>query len=332
MLVLGLAVQLTEKQMRDTQMLVEDRVSLERYLTGTAEKPFAFRVLVPFLVRSIDRLVPEAAQREIGNQTFFSQTLPDILPPGASRFQYKSLALVLVLSLLAYAAIGWITCRRLFTPSVWFSQAVPVLYVATLIPFLTGGLGHIYDFAVLAFTAALLLCLLTGRHAAYLVLFAVSCLNKETTLLMTLAYAACYWDRLPRRFLGGMLLAQFAIFAAIQGTIRWVYAANDGEGIDLWWRFQLNWLTSRSFSECAAFLVILFLLAYRFDEKPEPVRRACILLVPQLVLFFVASWSGELRNLYEVVPLLMLLGCRNLELLAPYCFASASPPRSGIRR
>jgi hypothetical protein len=150
----------------------------------------------------------------------------------------------------------------------------------------------------------------------FLVLFAVSCLNKETTLLMTVAYAAYFYDRLPRRKFLLYLGIQCLTFGLIYGYLRYHFAANPGVSMEIVWLDQLQWFMGRTFGDFATFLIIAGLIAYRWDEKPLVLRRAAAMLVPHIALFLIAVNPGEMRNFYESLPLLTLLFCRNLQLLA----------------
>ena len=300
LLAVVLAGFLVYQQTMKTQMLTEKRVALEAYLGGTAHRPFAYRILVPLTIRFLD-------------WTFLKRLGPELfhkIPP-----YYYSLDVVLFISLLGYATASYLTYRHLFVSRWWYRALIPLLSLVCVIPFASRWLGHIYDFSLLMFMGILLFALVSGQHRVFLIVFAVSCLNKETTLLMTVAYASYFYDRLPKRQLLLSLLVQCATFAFIYGFLRYHFAANPGAAMDFWWKGQVSWFMKRSFEDLATFVVIVALITFRWHDKPLVLRRASVMVIANVVLFLLGGSPGEMRNFYESLPLLTLFVCRNLELL-----------------
>jgi hypothetical protein len=184
-----------------------------------------------------------------------------------------------------------------------------------LFPFVAGNVGHIYDFTQLLFMAALLGAMAAGRQGLYLVLFTCACFNKETTIFASIAYAFYFVDHLRRRTLVAMLLAQALIFGLIYFGLRRHYAGNPGQGMENWAAAQMAWLGRRTFSEYLAWTGGILLVAYRWPEKPVLMRRAAWVLVPHLALIVTSAYPGEVRNLYESLPILSLFVLRNVALL-----------------
>ena len=120
---------------------------------------------------------------------------------------------------------------------------------------------------------------------------------------------------MPRQNFLLYLGIQCLTFAFIYGYLRYHFAANPGVSMEIVWLDQLQWFMLRTFADFATFLIIVGLLAYRWDEKPLVLRRAAAMLVPLIALFLIAVNPGEMRNFYETLPLLTLLFCRNLQLL-----------------
>ena len=213
-MVIGLSAFLTYHQITATGMLKHWRVKLELYLDGTVHKPWAYRVLVPVSIRFLSHAVPETqVQNGIRTGAEIIQALRKSSPgykgvsetaaPGNAVAKlpsyYLHLAGITFLAMLVYPSIVGVLYRRLFVSPWWYRALVPVISLVILIPFVRGGFGHIYDFPLLMFMAALLYAMASHRHKLFLVLFAVSCLNKETTLLMTVAYAAYFMTGCPDR-------------------------------------------------------------------------------------------------------------------------------------
>ena len=222
------------------------------------------------------------------------------------------LGAILMASLIGYVVIGRRLWATLFGPC-GIPELVPVGLLAVMLPFVADRLGHVYDFTVLFFMTTLLYLIATRRHALYLVFFALSLLNKETTILAAVAFAANSVGRLPRRTFVLMMLAQIIAFILIYGGLRLHYAGNLGSGMDCWVKGQVRWFFALEFPEFLAYLGGILLVAYRWPAKPLMMRRSIWMVGPHVALFVAGAYPGEFRNLYESVPLLSLFVLRNIQ-------------------
>lgn len=312
-LLLVLSLVLTHVLMKRTTMLVEDRVRLERYLDESAHRPFIYRVLLPRMIRVLKATIADAAVRPVAGRVMV-HLVPTSLVSSADMVAHFYLAVLLVLSLIGYALVAGRLYIRLF-PGLRYPEVVPVCMLALLLPFVAGNLGHIYDFTLLLFMAALLYAIATHRHLLFLVLFTVSCFNKETTVLAAVAYACYFLDRMPWKAFIPMVLAQGLIFSVIYFSLHHRYAGNPGQGVENWVEQQFTWLARRSFADYLSWLGGILLVAYHWPGKPLVMRRAAWMLAPHLGLVVTSAFPGEVRNLFESVPLLSLFVLRNLQQL-----------------
>jgi len=228
---------------------------------------------------------------------------------------YYYFALLSVCSLLIYGVLSRRLFEDLFGWNRFFGPLIPSIALVLLLPFQARQIAHLYDFGVLVLMSALLYAMAAERHRLFLLLFAVSCFNKETTVLITIAYAVYFFDRIPRRRFLTFISIQLLLFIVIYGGLLYYFSANPGVPVEHHWRKQFWWLVSLQFSDYSNFIVWLLLFSYRWGEKPILLRRAAVPLVANAVLFFIGGYPGEFRNFYESVPLLTLFVCRNLELL-----------------
>jgi hypothetical protein len=310
-LLIVLSVVLTQAIMKRTTMLVEDRVKLQRYLDGTAHRPFRYRVLVPGMIRVLTATIPDSVVRPIANRVM-GHLLPQSIDDSADRVAHFYLAGIFVLSLVGYALMAGRLYVRLF-PGIRHPEVIPVGFLMLLLPFAAGTLGHIYDFTVLLLMAALLYAIASHRHWLFLVLFTVSCFNKETTVFAAVAYACYFVDRMPYRAFIPMVLAQGAVFSFIYFGLHHHYAGNPGKGLENWTAEQLTFLGRRSFADYLSWLGGILLVAYHWPDKPLVMRRSIWMLVPNVCLAVTSAFPGEVRNLYESVPLLSLFVLRNIQ-------------------
>ena len=325
-LLLGLSLVLTHAQMTHTTMLVEERVKLERYMDETAPRPFIFRVLVPRIIHGLKATIPDTVGRPIADRVVVP-LLPRSLVNSADRVTHFYLAGILVLSLIGYALVAGRLYLRLF-PGLHYPEAVPVGMLALLLPFVAGNVGHIYDYTLLFFMVSLWYAIATHQHFLFLGLFTVSCFNKETTVFAAIAYACYFVDRISWKALIPMVLTQGVIFSLIYLSLRHHYAGNPGRNVENWTASQFAWLGRQTFADYLSWLGGILLVAYHWPDKPLVMRRTAWVLVPHLCLVVTSAFPGEVRNLYESVPLLSLFVLRNIQELvggsgSPTCFGES---------
>jgi hypothetical protein len=222
-------------------------------------------------------------------------------------------------SLIGYALVGaslYSTLSPEGLRSHWIVAPVLLLFVA---PVIYKGLGHIYDFTVLFFMACLLRAMASERHVLYLLVFALSCVNKETTILMSVAYAAIFFRRMAFSRYAIMLAAQLAVFLVIYFTIRTAFKNNPGESMEVHVHEQFAYYRSHLSNVymfaifSIAIVLFLLLLTFRWNEKPQFLRRSSLMIVPQIALVFYGGSPGEVRGLYEIVPIISMLILSSLE-------------------
>jgi hypothetical protein len=305
---------LTYAIMTQTQLLTEPRVTVERYVAGTASKPFCFRALVPWLVRALGMCMPLSLTGSVCGQGS-TLHLCSLLPtdPGARRF-YLSFGLVLFLSIAAY---GW-KLQSMFRMTVgvsnmqaWCMTAVALLVHAAVLR--VGGYGHAYDFTVLALFAAMLSALLADEIGVFALLFAVASWTKETAILMSFSFAIVYVDRLPRARLLTYLGLQLLLYAVAQGTVRWIFSGNAGAIVEPWYLEQIQWFLRKPIQRVAFFTLLGGVVFGRWSKRGVVLRRAAVMLVPHLCLFAYGGRPAEWRALYESFPVLFILSLGNVQ-------------------
>ncbi len=291
---------------------VNPHAPLEGMIEGTAHRPYVYRTLLPTTVRLMLAATPgkliasieKRVARRPWSEPFRAQFR---IPPG---WLYAGLLTfgLMYLSLLGYTAVLYRLQRFLLPEATGLSRhAAPVLGLLVLPPFFS--FGYIYDFPVLLLSSLCFLCLFSGRWFWYLAWFTLACINKETSVLMLLPFFACNYDRLALRAMVPLLAAQVAIFALTRGLIVLAFASNPGVTMyQTFHRHVPHLLSLPSFTGLFAFIVLLFVFAYRWGEKPVAVKRAfCWLLLPIGVLFLAGGIPGEYRVFYETLPAAVLL-------------------------
>lgn len=183
---------------------------------------------------------------------------------------------------------------------------------------------YVYDLPAAVFTLALVLCLArfvqapeTGRLMAYLGLFALATVNRETTMFMLPAFVAACWGVLERRTLATALAAQVIIFVVIQAAIKWFvpglpnpYASIPGTNYEIHltdnlWLFTNPLYLLTYLARFGAGLYLPILLLHRYLD---PVLKRTLLWfgIPFLVSTVLFGRLVEHRVVIEIVPLLWL--------------------------
>jgi hypothetical protein len=192
-LIVLVAAVLAREQVLHTNILYEKRVALDSYVDGNVSRPFAYRVLLPQIMRGINAATPTSAASILDR---LGERLGSSGPQNKYPRDIVWLAALQFASLIGYALIGASLYSQLLSRErLWSRLIVAPTLLFLLFPIVLSGWGHIYDFAVLFFMVCLLWAMARERHVLYLVVFVVSCLNKETTILMSAAYAAVFFRR-----------------------------------------------------------------------------------------------------------------------------------------
>lgn len=183
---------------------------------------------------------------------------------------------------------------------------------------------YVYDLPAAVFTLALVLCLArfvqtpgTGWLMAYLGLFALATVNRETTMFLLPAFLAVCWGVLERRTIATALAAQVIIFVVIQAAIRWSvpglpnpYASIPGTNYEIHltdnlWLFTNPLYLLTYLARFGAGLYLPVLLLHRYLD---PVLKRTLLWfgIPFLVSTVLFGRLVEHRVVIEIVPLLWL--------------------------
>lgn len=314
-----LSYKAVDNQLTETNLLHEDRVSLARYLAGTAFRPFAYRLLTPLLVEFAQNVlhIPDLV-RMLGP---FVQQKTALLCAGATSDPRPSCDNIVAYMSVAY---GFVFCFlitmycmavRLFGRPMSGLLAVGLSYAAVNAVILL-KLSHVYDFGGLLFVALLLLTLEYRKYLLYTVILAIAYANKETAILYSGVFFAVNFGRLPLRRNLIYFGAQLLLFLVIHGSIRQYFSHNEGFGHEYYLPLQISFFTEHVTLSILLFMLFsIVLFFYRFGEKNHTIRRACIVIYPWFVLFMIGGVEREVRVTFEIFPLLLLLAQDSLHRL-----------------
>ena len=217
---------------------------------------------------------------------------------------------------------------------VHFSEAwggaVELLPGAALVclPVFYRYISYDYDLPQLLLFSLGLLLLAKRRWGWFYAVLVLGALNKETTILLVMIHLLGHWKRMGRGALLGHAAAQLLIVAGVRGLLQFVlFADNPGAPAERWlgrnWEmvsdpgswgflfFHFAWVGRTSLivptNFNVVFLLLVPLVCWRWSDKPVLLRRG-LWIGPVLVgLTFFLGFIDEMRDYYEVYPIVFLL-------------------------
>jgi hypothetical protein len=284
-------------------------------LDGTAARPYVYRALVPLSVSGLTRFVSDEQRAELRESLTEHHPVTrvlDNLVPGWERDAAPEY--ILCLGLIWLSLVGFAYSLRYLASGVY---AAPLI-VIQLLPFLAYfGLppsfepygSYLYDFTVLFLFTLGLGLLVRRKWLPYLLLFLVSCINKETTVLLALIFFLHFLPkgRMPRgRFLQ-LLVVQGVIFLAVRTGLQMTYAQNPGDPVEFHLLRNIFKFPRYPIGFVVSSLVIIGFVLHDWRAKSAFLRTTFLMLVPLLGLTVFLGFLDELRDYYEVYAAGLLL-------------------------
>ena len=277
---------------------------------GKASKPFVYRVLLPTTVRVLSAPVPQTLRNTISNKIENSISLNKLFKKlkweKELAVEYSFAMLIMFLSLWGFS----IAIRYLFilfyNSSSWFADSVSVLALLGL-PTMFQYTSFIYDFPLLLLYTLGLIFLYKQDWLNFLIIFLVGCINKETTILLTLVFYIFYKSSLKKELFNKLLIAQFAIFLLIKSLLYFIFKNNQGTFIEFHLiDHNLRLLTGYDLTLAAAVLGLILLVFYKWNEKPNFLKTSLWMFIPLVILTLFLGYLDELRDYYEVYPIVII--------------------------
>jgi hypothetical protein len=313
--------------------------SFDRMVSFTADRPFAYRVLMPMLINSSAAVFPKdfinshkkwltdssPLTKYAKNKLYFHENI-------ALKVHLEYVYLYLSLILLLYS-IRYLT-QNIYSFPTNFSDVVPAIGLLFLpLTFTTGG--HIYDFPELLLMALCLICIVKKKWVLYYPMFVLAILNKEINVLLILFFIAFCQDTISKKDLLKHAAGHILIGATLVFWVRFIFADNPLlPGVNDYWKYNIRfWLTPKSYflfwdayhvgvpifpRGSNIFLIIFtaFFVFYKWNDKPLQVRRLLIytscFAIP---LFLCKGWADEIRTLSLMFPAIYLLAVYSLDRL-----------------
>ena len=307
------------------------RDSLSQMVYYRADRPFVYRTLLPTTVNLLTRLVPEKTRQAAVDMVKRNDTLRSFFPvdkdqePRSGSLKLETnypVETLIALALMIGCLIGFLRAILLlydhcYVGPLSFRAAVPVVASAGIVPWLTYT-SHPYDLVSLVLSAWSFLLLAREQWLKYLLVFLLSCINKETALLNTFVLVTYFAAQglLFTRLAAALISAQVVMFAVIKSAITFAFRANPGSLFEFH-LFDINipilrsWLQHHyGLEQLVTACILVAAVFFQWNRKPLVLRSGLILFFPLAFLGLFLGVMDEWRahtDLYTPL-LLMILG------------------------
>lgn len=294
------------------------RASLHQMVAATAFRPFAGRILVPWLVGRIDAATPQTVQDSfwlVMGHTGFSL---EYLNFDYQEFVFEVLAILMFFGCALFARRAYAIA---FDARPAESSIAALVYLLA-IPLWFRYFDYVYDPATVFFATAMAYCILAGRLWLFAGLFVLASINKETAVLALPVWAYACYARGKKVEAGASVIVLGAAYFVIRRLIGLHIAHNLGTDLETHFAdHQAVILQKYVGSAVYAFVVMFLMLAlalWGWREKPAILRAGLLLtLLPLVAMSVPYGYVDELRALYDAFPYVLLLGLPTLlEMLA----------------
>jgi hypothetical protein len=193
-----------------------------------------------------------------------------------------------------------------YNTSSWFADSVSLLALLGL-PTMFQYTSFIYDFPLLLLYTLGLIFLYKQDWIKFLIIFLIGCVNKETTILLTLVFYIYFKSNLQQELFNKLLVTQIAIFILVKGLLYFIFINNPGTFIEFHLiDHNLRLLTGYDLTLAAAVLGLILLVFYRWNEKPKFLKTSLWMIIPLIILTLFLGYLDELRDYYEVYPAVII--------------------------
>lgn len=309
--------------------------SIQRMLDGTAHRPFVYRTLLPAVTNGIVEITPQAMQDGVSSAVQSikdSEWLANLKLVQATYFTYYDITTIetyilakpewiypmtvtvalMFASLLGYAWMLYRLATRVFPQSQTIPLLAPLLGLLIL-PTHMAVHFKLYDFPTLFLGTACLYAIFRLKWRLYCALFALACLNHESASLLIIPavmWASLFLTRSKQMV---MLLVQVAIFTVVKTQVNAWYAGNDG--IDMYFSYGkqlLFFIGGWTYLDLLYGLSLCLLIFMHWEQKPRFLRLALWMYPAALAAFLLNGQPLEYRVMFEVFPVLALLGAHTI--------------------
>lgn len=219
------------------------------------------------------------------------------------------------------ATIIIMLCAIGFVVGMWFllksylnnewKIALSVIVASEVLALMAVFPPHIYDIPTAMFFTVSLALFARRKFIPYLILFPFACLNRETTILLTVLFAVFFFGRLEKKAYLILLVSQIIIYAVVFLAVR--IAFRDTPGREFFDALLYNLRIYASVPVLTAILVDVFLAVFlvvnhKWERAPYLMRTAFLVFAPILtIMYLFIGVSFEVRVFIELLPVIIVI-------------------------
>jgi hypothetical protein len=292
---------------------------------GTGEKPFVYRTLVPTFVRTIVTSIPKEIRlpisRSLSTNTLINQFFNGIrlACPADNTLDFILVLTLMYLSLFGFLFAFQYLFSSLFKAPKVYGYLLSLFAIFSLPPLLIKYPLHIFkvhnnDLTTLFLFTLSLALMYRAKWLDFIVVYTLSCFNKESTILLTLLFIIQFYkkDKMERTLFKKLLLAQIIIFSSIKFGLFLFFKDNPGAFFEFH-LFDYNIpilkdiLNTYSLSTVITLITVFVLIFYKWSEKPLFLKNAFWATLPLLPITLFVGVIDEKRVFLEIYPTIVLL-------------------------
>ncbi|MBU4330903.1 MAG: hypothetical protein ABIK95_07285 [Acidobacteriota bacterium] len=280
---------------------------------GDAHKPFVYRVLLPSIIRTASGILPRDTKASTEDRVRRTSFVRNRFQAWNWEVAY-ALEYVLTFVLMYLSLVGFVIALRYLFLGLYKIPPliIDLTCVAALgvLPAFFKYTSFLYDFPILFLFTLGLGLLARKRWGAYILVFTLGCLNKETTVLLVLVYIIFFYPSAAagQKIFFNLLVMQMLIFGVIKIGLFFLYLDNPG-GLIIFHLIDHNLGLIKPYppSFYLIWAALFLLLFYKWKEKPLFLKQALWIAVPLIVSCLFFGYLDELRDYYELYPIVLLL-------------------------
>ncbi|MFN0157474.1 MAG: hypothetical protein ACKVRP_05295 [Bacteroidota bacterium] len=295
-----------------TSLNGDPRSKLSDLIHGRAHNPFVQRALVPLLTRAVHQILPATLTGDLELYLFsIPKVKKEMLRLGWEEEYFVESLVALSWAFIALAAFPFAVqalWKAIYSTSEFVTAMVPVIALLSLPPFFHVGTHYVYDFPSLFLFTAVLVCVVRRAWWLSYIPFLLGCLNKETIIFASLTGIILYWHDRERTRMARHVAVQFLLFIVVKLMLMQVFSGNPGTSAEFALYANIHQLLlGYDAVPLTMTATLVGLIGYRFRTKPVVLQKLLWLALPFFLLLMLFGRIGELRVMYEIVPVVLFL-------------------------
>ncbi|NQS98103.1 MAG: hypothetical protein HQ591_06595 [candidate division Zixibacteria bacterium] len=286
---------------------------------GQAHKPFVYRALLPMIIRTTTSIIPEETDELINKMLDKIPSVKSELSKSTEEDMFyweKELYTEYIVAIfyIFLFLLGFVFSLRYLFEGVYkasiLSKDILAISALLILPSFFDYMSYLYDFPALCLFTLGLGLMVREKWVLFLIIYTLGCINKETTILLSLIFAIYFVKsaKMLRSKFYWLLAVQLIVFILVKLMLFFIFLNNPGSFVEFHFvDHNLVLLGNISLAAMTALAVIAGLVFYRWTDKPLFLRDALWIVAPLFILTLFMGYIDEQRDFYEAYPVVLLL-------------------------